>query len=76
MARMMSGRVTFRISLQPSCPSKSSSVASLTCSMDPIAPSAIITRSLSAARSAAGPAAVTGGRSAAAGLAWFSWPGR
>ena len=40
----MSGRVTLRISLQPSSPSKSSRLGSAACSMVPIAPSATSTR--------------------------------
>src|SRR5664280_1490816 len=49
MERTTSGRVTLRISLQPSCPSKSSSVSCAACSMVPMAPSATTTRSRSAA---------------------------
>ena len=45
-----SGRVTLRISLQPSRPSKSSRVRSAACSIVPIAPSATTTRSRSASR--------------------------
>lgn len=50
--RTMSGRVTFRISLQPSRFSKSSRVGSWAWSMVPIAPSATTTRVASASRSA------------------------
>ena len=46
----MSGRVTLSTSLQPSWPSKSSSVGSWACSIVPIAPSATITRSDRASR--------------------------
>ena len=42
--RMTSGRVALRTSLQPSCPSKSSSVKSWDCSIVPVAPSAMTTR--------------------------------
>src|ERR1700748_2939180 len=45
------GRVTFSTSLQPSWPSKSSSVSGQPWSIEPIAPSAITTRSARAARS-------------------------
>lgn len=48
----MSGRVTFRISLQPSRFSKSSSVGSCAWSIVPIAPSATTTRVVRASRSA------------------------
>ena len=46
----MSGRVTLRISLQPSWPSKSSRRGVLACSIVPIAPSATTTRSARASR--------------------------
>ncbi len=58
----MSGRVTFRISLQPSRFSKSSSVGSCACSMVPIAPSATTTRVASASRRADGTGPAVGGR--------------
>ncbi len=51
--RTMSGRVTFRISLQPSRFWKSSSVGSCAWSMVPMAPSATTTRVASASRRAA-----------------------
>src|SRR5664280_1980237 len=51
MERTTSGRVTLRISLQPSCPSKSSSVSWAACSMVPMAPSATTTRSARTASS-------------------------
>ncbi len=50
--RTMSGRVRFRISLQPSRFSKSSSVGSWAWSIVPIAPSATTTRVARASRSA------------------------
>ena len=62
--RTTSGRVTFRISLQPSRPSKSSRVRSAACSMVPIAPSATRTRSVRAVRngrSSRGPEALLAG---------------
>ncbi len=49
--RTMSGRVTLRISLQPSSCWKSSMDGSWACSMVPIAPSATTTREARAARS-------------------------
>src|SRR5215213_223524 len=49
----MSGRVTFRTSLQPSWPSKSSNDGSLACSIVPMAPSATTTLSARARRRAA-----------------------
>ena len=52
MVSTMSGRVTLRISLQPSCCWKSSRVGLTSCSMVPIAPSAITTRSFRVAISA------------------------
>jgi hypothetical protein len=48
--RTRSGRVTLRISLQPSCPSKSSRLGLPACSIVPIAPSATRTRRASADR--------------------------
>src|SRR5450759_3883635 len=51
MERTTSGRVTLRISLQPSRPSKSSSVSCAACSMVPMAPSATTTRSARTASS-------------------------
>ena len=58
MARTTSGRVTFRISLQPSSWSKSSSVRSYDCSIVPIAPSPMTTRRDSSLRRSDTPARI------------------